>query len=109
MAFNYNPSGYFPGIVPYATVNGEPGVFIPYSDLESYDYDIAVNHSGDIRQLVYSFNQAVADEYLSLNTADRFANMVISRTAAVPVDSVLRRIYTTTCNLDIGAVDVKDE
>ena len=109
MAFDYNPSGYFPGINTSAEVGGATGVFIPYEDLESYNADVVANNSGDIRQLVYSFGQAVADQYLSLDTNDRFSNVTVARNASVPNDNTIRRIYTITCNLEIGDVSVQDE
>lgn len=95
MAFNAAPSGYFPGINTGAIVGGATGVFIPYEDLENYD----TSTSGDIRQLVYAFNEAVADTYLSLSTANRPSEMTISRSQAFSSADVIRKQYGNSFNL----------
>ena len=107
MAFNPSPTGYYPGIVTLASGAAAPtsGVFFPYSGLESYN----VSTSGDVRQLIYSLNEAAADEWLSLATADRSAQMTIARTSTVPSDNVVRKIYTITMNLDFGNLSVSAE
>lgn len=109
MAFNVAPTGYFANINVTGVIGGVTGVFIPYSDLESFDYTVATSGSGDIRELVYSINEAVADEWLSLSTANRSSQMTISRTSSVPEDNILRKVYTITLNLDFGNLDVTDE
>lgn len=105
MAFNVSPTGYFPNIITNAEVSSFTGVFIPYDDLES----VSAETSGDIRQLVYSFLEAVADEYLSLPTGSGSNQISITRSSTVPSDNVVRKIYTTTCNLEFGALTVVDE
>lgn len=107
MAFNPSPTGYYPGIVTLASGDATPtsGVFFPYSGLESY----SVSTSGDVRQLIYSLTEAAADEWLSLATADRSSQMTIARTATVPSDNIVRKIYTITLNLDFGNLSVTDE
>jgi len=107
MPFNPSPTGYFPGIVNLASGNSvnTSGVFIPYSALESYD----ASTSGDIRQLVYSFNEAVTDTYLGLATADRPAQLTLSRVQSVPSDNVVRKTYTITANLEFGELSVAAE
>lgn len=94
MAFNPAPSGYFPNINVGEVVSGTTGVFIPWSDLESY----TSSTSGDIRQLVYGFNQAVYEAYAALPASGRPTQMSISRGQAFPSDNVVRRTFTTVIN-----------
>lgn len=107
MPFNPSPTGYFPGILNLASGNAvnTSGVFIPYVDLESYN----ASTSGDIRQLIYSFNEAVTDAYLALATADRPAQLTLSRVQSVPSDNVVRKTYTITANLEFGDLVVVAE
>jgi hypothetical protein len=105
MSFNVSPTGYFPNIITNAEVNSFTGVFIPYDDLES----VSVDTSGDIRQLVYSFLEAVADEYLSLPTGSGSNQVTITRSSTVPSDTVIRKVYSTTVNLEFGDLSVVDE
>ena len=117
MAFNPNPTGYFPNINTTGVLGGATGVFIPYGDLESYDYAVATGSlSGDIRQLVYSINERVADVYLGdfvtysgLSTADRPTQMTYSRSASVPNDSLIRKTYTIVMNLNLPDTSVAAE
>ena len=105
MSFNVSPTGYFPNIITNAEVSSFTGVFIPYDDLES----VNAANSGDIRQLVYSFLEAVADEYLSLPTGSGSNQLQITRSSTVPSDNVVRKVYSTTVNLEFGALEVVDE
>lgn len=105
MSFNVSPTGYFPNIVTDAVVSASTGIFIPYQDLESVDIDT----KNDIRQLVYSFLEAVADEYLSLPAGSGSTQMSISRSATVPSDNVVRKVYSTIANLEFGELSVRDE
>jgi hypothetical protein len=107
MAFNPNPTGYFPGILNLASGNSvsTSGVFIPYSNLESYN----AGTSGDIRQLLYSVNEAITDKYLTLATADRPSQITLSRSATVPDDNVVRKTYTMIINLGFSGLAVIDE
>jgi hypothetical protein len=105
MSFNISPTGYFPNFIGNAEVGGLTGVFIPYSDLESVD----ASTSGDIRQLVYSFLEAVSDEYLSLPTGSGSNQLTITRSSTVPFDNVIRKVYSTTVNLEFGNLIVVDE
>jgi len=110
MPFNPNPTGYFPNINTTGVLGGVTGVFIPYSDLESYDYAVATGvSSGDIRQLVYSVNEAVADVYLGLSTGDRPTQMTYSRSASVPSDALIRKTYTIVMNLNLPDTSVASE
>lgn len=95
MPFNPAPSGYFPGINTGAVVSSVTGVFIPWSSLENFN----ASTSGDIRQLVYSFNEAVADEYLSLTAANRPSQMTISRNQTFNSATVVRKQFSTSVNL----------
>lgn len=107
MPFNPSPTGYFAGIANLATGDTAPasGVFIPYTSLESYN----ASTSGDIRQLVYSFIESVYDEYVSLATADRPAQMTVSRTSSVPSDNIIRNTYTVIVNLSYSGLIVNPE
>ena len=98
---NINPSG---------VVGGVTGVFIPYSDLESYDLAVVTGSaSGDNRELLYSFIDSFADEYLSLANADKPSQITITRSATVPSDEIVRKTYTVVVNLDMGPTSVADE
>ena len=110
MAFNPYPTGYFPGIDTAAVVGGATGVFIPYEDLESYNATVVASGSGDIRQLVYSFNEAVSDHLLNtLPVADRPSQMSITRTSSVPTDTSIRKSYTIVFTLDFPDTSVSPE
>lgn len=95
MAFNAAPSGYFPDIDVGAVITGVTGVFIPWSNLENFN----TSTSGDIRQLIYSFDEAVADAYLSLATNDKPTQMVITRSQSMPSATGIRKVYNHTINL----------
>lgn len=105
MPFNVAPTGYFPNIVTNAVVSAATGIFIPYTDLESVDSSTR----NDIRQIVYSFMEAVADEYLSLPTGSGSNQLSVTRTSTVPSDNVVRKIYSTTVNLTFGDLTVANE
>lgn len=109
MAFDPYPTGYFPNINVSGEIGGVTGVFIPYSDLESFDYDIAVSSSGDVRQLIYSFIEAVSDRYLSLATTNRPSQVTISRSSTVPNDTTVRKSYAFTINVALGPTEVIPE
>jgi len=99
MAFNPSPTGYFPNIQISTT-----GVFIPYTDFESYN----INTSGDVRQLAYSFIDAFADQYLSLPSSDDQSDQVnITRIWSAQSDTVLRKVYTYSFDLAFSGVSVK--
>lgn len=108
MAFDPSPTGYFPN---YEASSGG-GVVIPFSDLESFNANAA--NSGDIRELVYSFLEAVTDRYIlptgdgGIAAADRDVNMSITRSSTVPNDLQIRKTYTVTLNLDVPALEVSD-
>ena len=95
MPFNPAPSGYFPGINTGAVVSSVTGVFIPWSSLENFN----ASTSGDIRQLVYAFNEAVADQYLSLTSANRPSQMTVSRNQTFNSSTVIRKQFSTSVNL----------
>lgn len=97
MSFNSSPTGYFPNII-----TSSSGVFIPYSDLESYK----VNTSGDIRQLTYSFVDAVASEYTSLPGTGLSSNMTVNRLYTIQSPSVITKVYTLSFNLSFSGVSV---
>lgn len=100
MAYISHPTGYFPNCVISST-----GIYIPYTDLESY----SVSTSGDIRQLAYSFNDAIATPYLELSTTERPSEMTYTRTWQAVSDSVIRKIYTASFNLSFSGVSVSPE
>lgn len=95
MPFNPAPSGYFPGINVGAVVSSVTGVFIPWSSLENFNSST----SGDIRQLVYAFNQGVYENYATLSSSGLSSQFRITRSQAFPSDSVFRRTFNTTINL----------
>lgn len=100
MSYNPHPSAYFPNCDISST-----GIFIPYNDLESYN----IQTSGDIRQLAYSFLDAVTTPYLNLGLNDRPEQITINRTWQAVSDSVIRKIYTYSFNLAFSGVSVSNE
>lgn len=105
MAFNAAPSGYFANIDLETGIGGTSGVFIPYSDFESF----STSTTGDVREFVYSFIEKLADTWLALPTADRSNKMVIARSATVVDDNTLRKTYTIRMDLNVGTMDVANE
>jgi|688.fasta_scaffold61975_6 hypothetical protein len=97
MSFNPSPTGYFPNII-----TSSSGVFIPYTDFESYK----ISTSGDIRQLAYSFLSAVAEVYSNLPSSGQSSNMTVSRTWAAQSNTVLRKTYNFSFNLAFSGVSV---
>ncbi len=95
MAFNPSPTGYFPGIVTSST-----GVFIPYTDFESYD----VSTSGDIRQLIYSFNKAIDDTYQTLPNSGLPTEMTFSSSQGFSSNTVIRKNFNLSFNLTFSGV-----
>jgi hypothetical protein len=109
MAFDPSPTGYFPNINVTGVISNVTGVFIPYEDLESYDYVVATG-DGDIRQLIYSFIEAVTDRYLTISpVTDRPGKVSISRTSTVPTDDTIRKTYGVTINVILGDTEVTPE
>jgi hypothetical protein len=100
MAYEPHPSAYFPNCVVSTT-----GIFLPYADLESYK----ITTSGDIRQLAYSFMDAVATPYLELGINDRPDQITISRSWQAVSDTTLKKIYTYSFNLEFSGVSVTPE
>lgn len=117
MAFNFSPSGYFPNIITtgvflsgeYGLTSDVTGVFIPYSDFQSYDYDVAINASGDIRQLVYSFVEAVASHYYTLSAVDKSSQMSIQKSQSVPEPETIRKFYAFNINTLLLPSEVNPE
>lgn len=95
MAFNPAPSGYFPGINVGEVVSGTTGVFIPWDNLENFN----TSTSGDIRQLVYAFNQAVVTQYSSLPNSGLPTQFSIRVSQVFPDVNTIRKTYTTSINL----------
>jgi hypothetical protein len=100
MAYNPHPSAYFPNCEVSST-----GIYIPYTDLESYK----ISTSGDVRQLAYSFLDAVATPYLGLGINDRPDQITISRSWQAVSDSTIKKIYAYSFNLSFSGVSVTPE
>lgn len=95
MSFNPAPTGYFPN-----AVIDSSGIFIPYSDFESYN----ASTSGDIRQLVYSFNNQVSNVYESLNVDNRSNDMVVSSSQGFVTNTSIRKNFSLSFNLAFSGV-----
>lgn len=100
MSYNPHPSAYFPNCIINTT-----GIFIPFTDFESYNSDT----SGDIRQLSYSFLDAVASTYLSLSSTDKPSQINISRSYQAISDSSINKSYVYSFNLSFSGVSVANE
>ena len=95
MSFNPAPTGYFPNaVIDYM------GIFIPYTDFESYNID----SSGDIRQLVYSFNNQIANVYESLSVDNRSNDMVVSSSQGFITNTSVRKNFSLNFNLAFSGV-----
>jgi hypothetical protein len=95
MPFNPAPTGYFPS----ADVSSS-GIFIPYIDFESYSVDT----SGDIRQLVYSFNKQVSDIYESLTNENRSNEMTVSSSQGFITNDTVRKNFNLSFNLAFSGI-----
>lgn len=104
MSYTTNPTGVFgTGI----TVNGT-GITLPYSALESY----SASTSGDVRELIYSFLEKVADLYVALPVTGvngRWDKVTVNRSTNVITDETLRKTYNVAVDLNIQSLDVVDE
>lgn len=100
MSFNPSPTGYFPGIV-----TSSSGVFIPYSDFESYN----ATTSGDIKQLAYSFLDAVAEVYTNLSSSGTSTNMSVARSWSAINNTTLKKVYNFSFNLAFSGISVTPE
>ncbi len=101
MAFDSAITEYFPNATTDYT-----GIFIPYTDFESYDY----NTKEDIRQLVYSFNKAISDIYEALDSADKSNAMTVSSSQGFISNDTVRKNFSLNFNLDLsGTYSVSDE
>lgn len=109
MAFDPSPTGYFPNINVTGVIAGVTGVFIPYDDLESFDYTVATSESGDIRQFMYSVIEGYADRHFALSSTNRPSQITLSRTSTVPSDDVVRKVYSFTINVALGPTEVTPE
>ena len=107
MAFDPSPTGYFPSweIMSSGSTASSSGVFIAFSDLDTYDSAT----TGDVRSLLYGFIESYADEHLSLATADRPTQVTLTRTQSVPSEDTIRKTYSITINLAVAGVTVVDE
>jgi len=95
MPFNPAPTGYFSN-----AIIDSSGIFIPYSDFESYNID----SSGDIRQLVYSFNNQVANIYESLTSDNRSNDMIVSSSQGFVTNTSIRKNFSLSFNLAFSGV-----
>lgn len=107
MPFNPSPTGYFVGIQNLSSGDtvGTSGVFIPYSNLESYN----TSTSGDVRQLLYSFLERFTDIYITLPVADRSSQITLNRSSNIPSDNIIRNSYSITVNLGYSGLAVVSE
>lgn len=86
------------------------GIFIPFSNLESYK----VATSGDIRELAYSLMDKIYDGIASLSglpNQPKPANFTLTRTLSSTGDTTVQKRYTLTIGLNASntVYDVEDE
>ena len=110
---NLNPARFFPNLVIVNTAGAAQnlsgavgsGIFIPFSNLESYK----VATSGDIREFIYS----VLDKAVSgINTStEPLAKTSISKSTSFSSDTSAVRTYVATFNMNAAPTtfDVVDE
>lgn len=101
MSFNPSPTGYFPNaVIDYM------GIFIPYTDLESYN----LSTSGDIRQLAYSFNKNLSDVYEALTVDNKSTEMILSSSQGFIDNETIRKNFNLSFNLAFsGTYSVTNE
>lgn len=105
MAFLSATTGYFPSAVTGA-IGGVDGLLLPFDALQSISGTPA--NADDVREVLYSVLEGVADKYL-LPATSGSNQMTVTRASTVPNDSTIRKSYTVSFNLDFPTTSVKDE
>lgn len=107
MSFLPATTGYFPGAVT-GVLSGTTatGILLPFDSLQSISGTNA--NANDIREVLYSVLEGVADKYL-LPATSGSTQMTVTRASTVPNDSTIRKSYTVSFNLDFPVTSVKDE
>ena len=103
-----NPANIFPNIVTDAVVGEATGVFIRYSNLESY----SLASSGDVRELVYSIIDKVEDYFNNdVAVGNRPSKFSISKNYSSSGEDSAKKVFTLTFLLDAANVqyDVSEE
>lgn len=107
MPFNSSPNVWFSGL----TVDSS-GVTFPYSSMDNLTQADSDPTTGDMREIVFGFCEALADNMALTATADRPSQLSVTRTATVSTVSgqdILTKTYTIRVNLDIDDVSVVSE
>lgn len=100
MAFAPATSNYFANAVTTAGVN------IPFGDLPSI---ASQGEADDIREVVYSILNQVADVYLSLDPAtERTTSMTVNRSTSMVDSDTIRKTFTVSLLLDATDLTVVD-
>lgn len=107
MAFDPAPSGWFTGLTVSPT-----GLTIPFSSLNSLDDIKADPSTGDVREIIYNFCEAFADNWANKASADRPTELTINTSTSVSTvgaDEVLTKIYTIRVALSVENVTLVEE
>lgn len=99
MPFASGTTNYFPNVVTSTSLN------IPFSDLDSIANSAEAT---DIREVVYSILNKVADVYIPLVTADKTNTMSISRSTSMVDSDTIRKTFTVSMLLDANNITVVD-
>ena len=99
MAFAPATSNYFANAVTTAGVN------IPFSNLPSIANQ---SEADDIREVVYSILNQVADVYIPLGTTEKTTSMTINRSTSMVDADTIRKTFTVSLLLDVNDLTVVD-
>jgi hypothetical protein len=105
MSFLSATTGYFPNAITGA-VGGVDGLLLPFDTLQSISG--TTSNASDVREVLYSVLEGVADKYLLPETSGS-TQMSVTRASTVPNDSTIRKSYTVSFNLDFPTTTVKNE
>jgi hypothetical protein len=99
MAFAPATSNYF------ANADTTAGVSIPFADLVSIADQ---TEADDIREVVYSILNQVADVYIPLDSADKTTSMTVNRSTSMVDADTIRKTFTVSLLLDVNNLTVVD-
>ncbi|MGG6293799.1 hypothetical protein ACQ4M4_05185 [Leptolyngbya sp. AN02str] len=106
------PTDLFPGYDLLDATDPAPsqGIFIPLADLSGLTAAEADAATGDGRKVAYEVLRKVESSFTAIPTADRPTRMNVTLGTPTGVNAnIVRRSYTLTFDVSIGATDMADE